>query len=54
MNIFLQSMFRHALTTAGGAIVADGVLSASDWQTVSGAIAILAGLLWSWIEKRRR
>lgn len=49
----LMGLVRHLLTTAGGAAVANGVLSSSDLTTVVGAAAAVAGVAWSAFAKRR-
>jgi hypothetical protein len=42
---------RHVLTTLGGALVADGVLSSSQLQDGVGAVVVIAGIAWSLINK---
>jgi hypothetical protein len=48
----LQGFVRHVLTTAGGAVVATGYVSSSDWTTIGGAVAVAAGVIWSYIDKK--
>ncbi len=50
----LWSIVRHALTTIGGAAVAQGTLSGSDLDVVIGAIGSIAGVVWSIIEKHQK
>lgn len=38
---------RHGLTTSGGALVGQGLITGSELDTLAGAGAILAGLLLS-------
>ena len=45
------AIIRHLLTTAGGALVADGVLSSAEAQDGVGAIIVLAGIAWSLFNK---
>ncbi len=45
------AIIRHLLTTAGGALVADGVLSSAEAQDGVGAIIVLAGISWSLFNK---
>ena len=47
-------LIRHVLTYAGGTLVTNGFLSASDMQLVVGAVITLMGIGWSVYEKRRR
>lgn len=47
----LFGVFRHALTTYGGYLVADGWLSKDDLSTGIGAILAIAGILFSVGEK---
>jgi hypothetical protein len=44
---------RHALTVAGGGLVAKGVISASMLEPTVGAVLTLGGVLWSYIQKKR-
>ncbi|HXZ02283.1 MAG TPA: hypothetical protein VEI03_19975 [Stellaceae bacterium] len=45
------AILRHVLTTAGGALVTNGVLSASQLQDGVGAVVVLAGIAWSLFNK---
>lgn len=47
-----DGLVRHGLTTVGGGLVANGVLTTTQWQTVSGAIVIVVGVIWSFASKR--
>lgn len=43
---------RHLLTGIGGVLVAQGWVSAGDWEKLlAGAIVAVAGLLWSIYQK---
>ena len=49
MNVkLLASLFRHLLTASGGA----GLLSDNDLEQIAGAVVIVVGLVWSYLEKR--
>lgn len=50
----ILGLLRHALTTAGGALVAQGGISDSEVTAVAGSIVTIVGVLWSVAEKRRR
>lgn len=50
----ILGVVRHGLTTAGGALVADGLMSASEMQAIVGGVVTLVGVLWSIAEKRLR
>lgn len=52
MKAIILSVIRHGLTVAGGALVTNGHLSASDVEVVAGAGAILIGVVWSIIQKK--
>lgn len=52
MKAILAGFVRHALTTAGGALVTGGVLQSSQVTDFVGAGMILAGVAWSWYEKK--
>ena len=43
---------RHLLTTAGGALVTSGVIQSGEVQGFVGAGMVIAGVLWSWWQKR--
>jgi hypothetical protein len=45
------AIIRHLLTTAGGALVANGVLTATQAQDGVGAVIVLAGIGWSLVNK---
>ena len=47
----ILGVVRHVLTTLGGALVTDGVLTASQLQDGVGALIVLAGIVWSLINK---
>ena len=48
----LLSLVRAVLVIAGTFIVTSeghkGMLSATDWQTISGALLIIVPIVWSW------
>lgn len=45
-------IIRHALTTAGGALVAAGILDKGQTGAFVGAGMVLVGIAWSWWQKR--
>jgi hypothetical protein len=45
------AILRHLLTTAGGALTANGLLSSAQVQDGVGAIMVLCGVVWSLINK---
>ena len=45
------AILRHLLTTVGGALAADGMLSSGQVQDGVGAIMVLVGLGWSLLNK---
>jgi len=47
MNKYISSLVRHGLTAVGGSLVAKGLITASAFDQVIGAIVVIAGLLWS-------
>jgi hypothetical protein len=53
MSPMWMGILRHALTTAGGALVANGTISDGELQTGVGAVIAIVGLAWSIWEKRR-
>jgi hypothetical protein len=46
-------IIRHALTTAGGGLVAKGIISASMLEPTVGAVMTLGGLFLSYLQKRK-
>lgn len=48
------SLVRHGVTTLGGSLVAGGVLTQGQVETLAGAALVLFGLAWSIIEKKLR
>lgn len=49
---FLAAVVRHGLTTFGGYLVASGIISNSEVAPFVGAGMVLAGIAWSWFQKR--
>lgn len=49
----LGGLVRHALTTAGGALVTGGYIGDSDATALVGAGMAVFGVIWSFIQKRR-
>jgi hypothetical protein len=49
----ILGLVRHALTSAGGYLVADGLATSSQVSDAAGAIVILIGLAWSIWNKRQ-
>jgi hypothetical protein len=47
----ILGVVRHVLTTLGGALVTDGILTSSQLQDGVGAIIVIAGVVWSLINK---
>lgn len=43
---------RHALTLAGGALVAKGIIDEAGLMEVVGAMSTIIGFAWSWISKK--
>ena len=43
----LGGIVRHAVTTAGGALVTNGVINSDQLSQVAGALALIAGIAWS-------
>ena len=52
-NETIMGIIRHVLTTAGGALVANGTLEADQLNAGAGAITVIIGLAWSIIAKRK-
>lgn len=51
MNEMVSSIIRHGLTTVGGSLVAKGLITATLWDQVTGAVIVLAGVGWSLVSK---
>jgi len=51
---YASGLIRHALTTFGGGLVADGLLTGDDMQTAVSGLVVVAGVIWSLIEKKLR
>jgi hypothetical protein len=45
-------LIRHAVTTIGGMLVADGIISPGDDTKLAGSVMIIVGIAWSWWQKR--
>jgi len=47
MNIdTIQTIVRSVLKVGGGALVANGVAEAADWEAVVGGVVALIGIIW--------
>lgn len=53
MKESILGVIRHILTSAGGAVAAQGHLTSDDASLAVGAIVTLVGVIWSVIEKRK-
>ena len=53
MKESILGIIRHVLTTAGGAVAAQGHLTTDDVTISVGAILALLGVVWSVWEKRK-
>lgn len=50
---FLASLVRHGVTAAGSILAANGLaVSATDSETLVGALLVVVGLIWSFVEKK--
>jgi hypothetical protein len=47
MKEYISSLIRHSLTSVGGSLVAKGVLTATAFDEIVGALIIIAGVVWS-------
>lgn len=47
----VMGLIRHTLTTAGGALVTQGVVSSTDLNTDVGAVMVVLGAAWSIYQK---
>lgn len=50
----VQGIIRHALTTAGGALVTSGVITSGQLQDAIGALMVLGGIAWSLYQKSQQ
>ena len=53
MNDTIKGIARHALTTAGGALVTKGVVTATILDQGIGAVMTIAGIIWSIVSKKK-
>lgn len=53
MQETLTGVVRHVLTTAGGGLVAKGLVTASMLDQGVGAVITLVGVVWSILSKRK-
>jgi len=51
MGSIIAGLVRHAITTYGGALVSQGLISSSDLETGIGALVTLGGIVWSIVHK---
>ena len=53
MNDTINGIARHMLTTAGGALVTKGVVTATTLDQGIGALMTLVGIIWSIASKKK-
>jgi hypothetical protein len=53
MKDSILGVLRHVLTTAGGAVAAQGHISEDEVSTAVGALLALVGVVWSVWQKRK-
>lgn len=51
MNDYIASLVRHGLTAVGGSLVAKGLITATVFDEVVGAVVVIAGVVWSVVSK---
>lgn len=49
----IGGVIRHLVTSAGGALVAHGLITSTQLTDVAGALALLIGVAWSMYQKYR-
>ena len=49
----IGGLIRHLITVFGGGLVAQGLVTASELDVIGGAIAIIAGVAWSVVAKKK-
>ena len=49
----LLGLFRHLLTIGAGALASRGVIGENEVEITVGAVAAIAGIVWSAIDKKR-
>jgi|AKVG01.1.fsa_nt_gi hypothetical protein len=52
MKKYIGSTVRHLITTYGGVLVSSGMIAKDDLQLLAGGLAVLAGLVWSYVNKK--
>jgi len=52
MNETFKGLFRHAMTTIGGVLIAKGYISANLMEEVVGALCGVVGVIWSIASKQ--
>ncbi len=53
MNDTIKGVARHALTTAGGALVTKGLVTATTLDQGIGALMTIVGIIWSIVSKKK-
>lgn len=52
LKSILAGIVRHGLTTLGGMLVSAGYMQSSDTAGFIGGGMVVAGIVWSWWQKR--
>lgn len=54
MKDMILGIVRHVLTTAGGTLAGNGVITDADANVAAGAIITLIGIAWSVWDKKKK
>ena len=52
-KILFGLITRHALTALGGVLVSRGLIESTDIEGLTGAVLLIAGVIWSVLQKNR-
>lgn len=48
-----NSIVRNIVLALGGGLVTNGVATEEQLSTIAGAIVVIAGMVWSWWQKKK-
>jgi hypothetical protein len=50
----ILTVIRQIMLVAGGAVSGSGVVSASEWETITGAVLVIAAAIWRYYDQHKK
>lgn len=53
VQTLVNTVIRNLVVTLGGGLLGSGLISEENLQTLAGGAVVVAGIVWSWWQKRK-